>query len=126
MTLRALALSGTALAAILALGAGCGGDGSSSLSEAAQAGRQIAENAGCVACHGADGQGGVGPAWAGLAGSTVELADGSRVVADASYLHRAIVDPGADVVAGSALAMPMNRLSPDEVDAVVAYIEELE
>ncbi len=113
-----------------ALGA-CGGDGSSGsaptvpLSPAGAEGRQVALDAGCASCHGRDGQGGVGPEWVGLAGSTVELADGSTVTADTEYLVRAITDPGAERVDGYAVKMPDNDLSDEEVAKIVAYIEEL-
>ena len=37
-------------------------------------GQDIATRSGCTSCHGADGGGGVGPAWRGLAGSKVRIA----------------------------------------------------
>jgi cytochrome c oxidase subunit 2 len=106
---------------------GCGAeDDDITLSLAAAEGRSIAREAGCVSCHGADGGGRVGPAWKGLAGSTVVLEDGSNVVAETDYLIRSIVDPDADLVRGYTVRMPSNTLSPQEVDSVVAYIEELQ
>ena len=68
---------------------------------------------------------GAGPSWVGLAGSTVELDDGSTPVADEAYLRRSISEPQAQRVAGYTIAMPENGLSEDEVDAIVAYILEL-
>ena len=105
--------------------AACGADEQPDLSAAAARGRDVAAGSGCAGCHGGSGEGGVGPAWTGLAGSTVQLDDGSTVTADADYLHRSIVDPGAEVVAGYTLQMPQNQLSDDEAAAVVAYIQEL-
>lgn len=105
--------------------AACGSDESVELSPAAAEGRRIARDQGCAACHGTDGQGGVGPAWAGLAGSPVELEDGSVVSADSEYLRRSITNPAADLVAGYTTKMPENTLTDAQVDAVVAYIEEL-
>jgi cytochrome c oxidase subunit 2 len=108
--------------------AGCGGSASdppAELSDAAKQGFSLAQDTGCFACHGEAGVGGVAPAWVGLAGSEVELADGSTVTADHEYLVRSISDPGADMVAGPAIAMPPNSLDAAEVDAVVAYIESL-
>jgi cytochrome c oxidase subunit 2 len=90
-----------------------------------QPGRQIAISAGCGSCHGSDFQGGIGPTWVGLAGSEVELDDGSTVVADREYLIEAITDPSARKVAGYSLAMPGNRLDQARVDAIVDYIESL-
>lgn len=92
---------------------------------AAATGRDIALAKGCAACHGQDGEGGIGPAWTGLAGSEVELDDGTTIVADDTYLRRSIEDPSADVVADFAVQMPENGLSSEEIDAVIAYIREL-
>jgi cytochrome c oxidase subunit II len=113
-----------ALCAVVLTACG-GGDDVVELSPAAVEGREIARDQGCAACHGIDGQGGVGPAWVGLAGSAVELEDGSVVPADTDYLRRSITDPAADLVAGYTTKMPENALTDAQVDAVVAYIEEL-
>ena len=91
----------------------------------AEAGRALARDKGCAACHGGDGQGGIGPAWVGLAGSTVTLDDGSTVVADDAYLTRAIAEPNADIVAGYTIQMPENSLNDAEVAQIVAYIRSL-
>ncbi len=80
---------------------------------------------GCTACHGDNGEGRVGPAWAGLVGSVIDLEDGSTVTADAAYIRRSITDPQADIVAGVTISMPTSDLSEDEVSSLVAYIEEL-
>ena len=115
---------GVALTAALA---GCGdaapGD---TLSPSALQGRDVAAAQGCAACHGDGGEGGVGPAWIRLAGSTVELADGGEVLADTPYLRRSILEPDAEIVAGYTVAMPEPSLTPEEVEVIVAYIEELE
>jgi cytochrome c oxidase subunit 2 len=104
----------------------CGSGGADvTLSEAGARGRKIALSSGCAGCHGANGQGGVGPTWKGLAGSDVELRDGSVIVADDAYLVRAIKEPGADLRAGYNLQMPQNRLSDAEIADVVAYIKDL-
>ena len=96
------------------------------LSELATQGRDIALSRGCSACHGENGEGGVGPAWQGLAGNTVELEGGGAVVADADYLRRAIADPQAEVVAGTSITMPVTELADSEIEALVAYVEELQ
>ncbi len=80
---------------------------------------------GCGACHGSDGGGGVGPAFVGLYGSEVTLADGDAVLADRDYLVESIVDPQAKIVEGYSLPMPRTELTDDEIDAVINYIEEL-
>lgn len=104
--------------------AACGDDGAPSAREE-PAGVRVVQAAGCATCHGADGSGGVGPSWVGLFGSDVELADGSRVVADEAYLSESISDPSAQRVAGFPVTMPMNRLTDDEIAAVVEYIKSL-
>ena len=88
-------------------------------------GRDLVASNGCAACHGADGGGGVGPSWVGLAGSDVELVDGTTVVADESFLRRSILEPEAELVAGYGVVMPGNVLEPYQVDALVAYIRSL-
>lgn len=108
-------LAAVALASL----AGCGG---SDLTPAAQEGRAVARDRGCAACHGADGEGGTGPEWTGLAGREVVLADGAVVIADQAYLRRAIVEPDAEIVAGYELRMPPNSLTDEEVTKVLAYI----
>ncbi len=111
-----------ALPLVPAVAAACADDTASSLPPAAQSGRRIARTAACAACHGADGQGGIGPPWTGSVGRQVTLTDGSTVTVDADYLRRSITDPGAQIVAGSDVKMPANNLSAADVDAVVAYI----
>jgi cytochrome c oxidase subunit 2 len=119
-----------ATAAVLAA-ANCGGDddggggGGGQLSGAAEEGRQISRNSGCSACHGADGQGGIGPGWAGDLGKQVELTDGSTVIVDEAYLRRSIADPSAQVHAGFNVSMPQNELTREQIDKVVAYIVSL-
>ncbi len=111
---------------LLVLVASCGSDESSSsadLSPAARRGADVSEERGCEGCHSLDGANGTGPTWQGLAGSQVELTDGSTVVADAGYLTRSIEEPAAQTVQGFAPIMPTFGLSDDDVAALVAYIE---
>lgn len=110
----------------LAVGvAACGGD-SSGLSEQAQRGKTAAANRGCTGCHGANGQGGVGPSWIDLAGSERVLIGGSTVIADDAYLLRSITDPGAEEVDGFNVKMALNpSVTADEAADIVQYIKEL-
>lgn len=78
-----------------------------------------------MSCHGSRGQGGVGPPWTGLAGSTVRLSDGSTVVADDAYLAESIRDPAARRVSGYSVQMPRNNLDAAQISSVVAYIDSL-
>jgi cytochrome c oxidase subunit 2 len=105
----------------------CGKSGSEqSLSAAGERGQEIARGKGCAACHGLDGQGGVGPAWVGLAGAEVELLEGTFATADDAYLVRSIQDPSADIRAGFNVQMPANRLGESEIGDVIAYIKDLD
>jgi cytochrome c oxidase subunit 2 len=108
----------TALAAMYA--AAC--SGGPNLSPEAARGLEVAEANGCIACHG---ETEVGPDLAGLVGSEVELDDGTTVVADRTYVERAIREPQTQIVAGYTIVMPKAVLSEDEVAALIAYIEEL-
>lgn len=118
---------GAMISSVLALGAAaCGGDESGTqLSEAGERGKRLSVSSGCAGCHGTDGQGGVGPTWQGLAGSDVELADGTTVVADEDYLIRSITEPGADLLADFAVQMPRNNLDAAQVADIIAYINDL-
>lgn len=115
---------------LVGLGA-CGDDGgpdaSVELSEAGKRGQTTASDAGCTACHTADGGRSTGPTWKDLAGSEVELDGGETLTADDDYLTRAIVDPRSQVVAGYANIMPTygDRLDDDEVADIVAYLRDL-
>lgn len=112
----------------LALGAAaCGDDAPAGppLSEAGERGRQLSLSSGCAGCHGTNGQGGVGPTWQGLAGSDVELADGTTIIADQEYLIRSIKDPSADLLADYSIQMPSNNLDDSQIDDIVAYINDL-
>ena len=101
------------------------GDDGTEFSERALQGREVARSNGCAACHGNDGQGTIGPAWVSLLDSPVVLIDGTTVTADSAYIRGSITDPGSQIVEGFTIEMPVVELTDDEVDALVAYIEEL-
>lgn len=113
-------------AALLSLGA-CAANGGAvpALDAAAEAGRQVSLDQGCAVCHGQYGQGGAAGGFFGLWGSDIELDDGTVVVADADYLRRAIVDPAAEIVAGSNLEMPAVALTDDQIAALLTWLEAL-
>ena len=84
---------------------------------------------GCQACHSVDGTPGVGPSLLGIAMSERVFADGTRTVADDNYLRDAILNPAAQVVQGYAPLMPGQyaaTLTSEEIDALVAYLQELQ
>ena len=118
-------VAATFLLALSLAGCAAADDEAITLSPAAIGGRDIARSNGCAACHGANGQGGVGPAFVGLYLSDRELIDGSIVVADRDYLYESITQPGAKLVAGYRGRMPSNNLNDDQVASIIAWIEEL-
>jgi cytochrome c oxidase subunit II len=124
----AVAVVAVAVVAV-AVAAGCGADGSGradlGLSAAGSDGQDVAIERGCGSCHGVNGEGGVGPAFQGLAGSSVAFDDGTTAVADEAYLIESIRDPNARRVDGYALPMPEVNLSDAEIASIVAYITDL-
>ena len=107
----------------------CGADGAASstldLTPVGEEGRQVALTRGCASCHGLNGEGGVGPAFVGLLGRTVQLDDADPIVADEAYIVESIVDPNAKRVDGYSLPMPDVNLSDDEIASIVAYLTEV-
>ena len=100
-----------------------GGDRGESL---AVAGEQLYRQLGCEACHG--GQSGArGPALVSLYGSEVQLRSGAAVVADEGYLRDAIMNPGAQVVAGYDVLMPVYQgtITEEGLLELIAYIRSL-
>jgi len=119
---------GFGLPMVLATLVACGDDSPQSGGDADPAverGQGLARTRGCSACHGAAGQGGIGPAWVDVMGTQVTLTDGSAVTVDEAYISRSIVDPAAQVVDGYPVAMPKTELSDAEVADLVAYVVSL-
>ena len=114
--------------ALVAILGACSSSSSSApvdLSPEAAAGREISINAGCASCHGADGNGNIGPNWIGLADSQVTLSDGTVVTADDDYLYTSIKEPGAMKRRGAVGIMPSNKLTDQEIASIIAYIRAL-
>lgn len=91
-------------------------------------GKALATSLGCAACHSTTGTAGVGPSWKGLAGSKVELADGSSVTADDAFLKESIVSPNAKIVKGFAPSlMPATfaTLPEAQITALIEYLKTL-
>lgn len=108
--------------------AGGGGGAGLKVDDALAAqGEQTAAAQGCTACHSIDGSDGAGPTWSGLYGSETELEGGETVTADDAYLKAAILDPGAQVVAGFGANMPSyeGKVSEEEVAGMIEYIKSL-
>jgi mono/diheme cytochrome c family protein len=102
----------------------------SSLPSEAVVGERLFETRGCVSCHFSTGGYSTGPPLVGVAGSSVKLADGTTVPADATYLARSIAAPNSQIVSGyqpkvmSAWVDP-EHITPAQIKALVAYIETL-
>ena len=98
--------------------------------EAEVCGERWVTNYGCFSCHSTDGETLVGPTWKGLAGSSIELADGSTLVVDDDYLIEAIKDPNAKIRAGfDPNVMPQNfdgTIPEENLIEILAYINSLE
>jgi cytochrome c oxidase subunit 2 len=89
----------------------------------AASGNALVSQNGCLACHSVDGTALTGPTWRGLFGATVELSDGTTVVADETYLTESIVDPAAKTVRGFPPGiMPLYGLTEAQVADIVSYL----
>jgi cytochrome c oxidase subunit 2 len=93
--------------------------------DAALLGKKLYSIKACSACHSINGTPGVGPSLQGLYNSSVELRDGSKVVADEAYLRKSITDPNAQITKGYAAVMPKPSLSEEEIQALIAFIKSL-
>ncbi len=89
-------------------------------------GKLLTLKSGCTGCHSIDGAKLTGPTWLGLYGSEVELADGSAVIADDTYITESILDPKAKEVAGfSPTSMPPYVFTGEEIANIIAYMKTL-
>ena len=93
----------------------------------AAAGRGFYESLGCVSCHGANAEGGRGPALIGVFGSKVVLNSGQSVTADEGYVRESILNPQAKIVTGFGPIMPsfQGQVSEEQLLQVVAYVKSL-
>src|SRR5260370_2466402 len=93
----------------------------------AVAGPQLFQSLGCVSCHGANREGGRGPALAGLYGRQTLLRTGASIRADEAYIRESIVNPQAKMVAGFGPIMPtfQGQVSEDQLVQLLAFIKSL-
>jgi cytochrome c oxidase subunit 2 len=93
----------------------------------AVAGQQLYQTLGCVSCHGANGEGGRGPALGGVFGSQVFLNNGQTVKADEAYIRESIVNPQAKLVNGFGPIMPtfQGQITEEQLVQILAYIKSL-
>jgi cytochrome c oxidase subunit 2 len=90
-------------------------------------GAQLFQDKGCIGCHSLDGTFRIGPPLIGAWGKTVALTDGTQVIVDEAYVRESIMKPLTKQRAGFVPVMPEfgDRIAPDELDALVAFIHSL-
>jgi len=92
---------------------------------AAEEGAKLFISQTCASCH-LTGGSPIAPDLKGIFGSTVILADDSKVTADETYLRSSIKQPQLQIVKGFAPAMPpFAHLTDEQVDHLVAYLKSL-
>ncbi len=93
----------------------------------AVAGQQLFQSLGCVSCHGAEGEGGRGPALVGLYGRQQQLTTGQTITADEAYIRESIINPQAKLVQGFGPIMPtfQGQISEDQLVQLLAFIKSL-
>lgn len=92
----------------------------------AATGQKLFQELGCTACHRFDTQG-RGPNLVGVYGKPVLLSDGTTVMADDAYVRQAILNPGAQIVAGFQPIMPSFQgiVTEDQLLSLIAYVKSL-
>jgi len=92
----------------------------------ASSGEKLFQDLGCANCHRADAQGRC-PNLVGLFGTTVQLAGGGTVKADAAYVRESILSPNAKIVAGFQPIMPtfQGLVTEEGVTQLVEYVKSL-
>ncbi|MBP9088084.1 MAG: cytochrome c oxidase subunit II [Kofleriaceae bacterium] len=90
-------------------------------------GKQLYSAKGCIGCHSLDGTNGAGPTWKAMFGHDVDLADGTKVPVDETYLRTAILAPAKQIVKGFAPSMPSyeGQLTEKEISGLIEYMKEL-
>ena len=90
-----------------------------------EAGRQILDAKGCLACHSLDGNPGVGPSFKGMWGTTAQMVDGTMRKVDAAFVRDMILHPTQNLIKGYDPVMPELPLSDEEVKQIQEYLEGL-
>ena len=100
--------------------------GGRSTGTSVQNGERLFADLACITCHKGDVTA-RGPSLLGLFGSTVELADGRKVIADENYLRESIVNSQAKVVKGYQPIMStfQGMVSEENLMQLIAYIKTL-
>ncbi len=92
----------------------------------ASRGERLFSDLACNTCHQA-GSRGRGPMLAGVFGHSVQLQDGSIVMADENYIRESIMQPAAKVTAGYQPVMPafQGLVSEEQLLALIEYVKSL-
>ena len=93
----------------------------------AAAGQQMFQTLGCASCHGANGEGGRGPALVGVFNSQVQLTGGQTIKADEGYIRESILTPQAKIVSGFGPIMPtfQGQVNEEQIVQLLAYVKSL-
>ena len=94
----------------------------------AATGKMLYASLSCNGCHTTTGAKSAGPTFKGLAGSKVQLSDGTTVTADDAYLVESIRDPDKQIVQGFTKGVMSSTIKPGQVSEaqaadLVAFIE---
>jgi len=89
-------------------------------------GEQLFQQLACSSCHLPDG-GGRGPSLSGMFGKQIQLANGTSVTADDSYIRESILTPHAKLVNGYQAVMPtfQGLVNEEGVMSLIEYIKSL-
>jgi mono/diheme cytochrome c family protein len=106
----------------------CGPTAAERYTGEAAKGRQLFTELRCQGCHSTNGNVALAPTMKGLAGSQVELDDGTKVTANDAYLLGSILDPDAQVVKDfesgyMTTVIKPGQVSDEQAKAIVAYIK---
>ena len=101
--------------------------GNANQQSASSAGQQLYLSMGCASCHGANAEGGRGPALQGVFNSQTQLNNGQVVKADENYLRESIINPQAKIVSGFGPIMPsfQGQVTEEQLLQLTAYIRSL-
>lgn len=95
-------------------------------------GEQLVGQYACGTCHNIDGSdGGIGPTWKGLFGSTTQGVNAENesisITKDEDYIHESIMNPSAKKTEGyeQGFMAPYDYLSKTEIESLVLYIKSL-
>ena len=80
-----------------------------------------------MTCHTTDGSKLVGPSFKDVYGHEFDTVDGTRIVADDTYIRQSILDPNASVIAGFQPVMTpyAGIVSDREIEAITAWLKTL-